>query len=92
MYLQKAIYYLPPHIFLVRSKEFALEHAEYAFRDAEIGLEVFGYSRSTLVMGDLEMRTSIIRGNIKEGSKGVVDYFVLMTARRDYIVEFCVAC
>jgi len=41
-YLQEAIYYLPPHIFLVGSEEFALEHAKYAFGNAEIGLEVFG--------------------------------------------------
>jgi hypothetical protein len=40
----------------------------------------------------LEMRTSIIRSDIKEGSQRVVDYLVLVTARRDDIVEFCVAC
>lgn len=38
------------------------------------------------------MRTSIVGGNIKKGSEGVVDDVVLVTARRDYIVEFCVAC
>jgi hypothetical protein len=37
------------------------------------------------------MRTSIIRSNIKEGSQGVIDYLVLVTACRDYVVEFCVA-
>jgi hypothetical protein len=40
----------------------------------------------------LETRTSIIRSDIKEGSQRVVDYLVLVTARRDDIVEFCVAC
>jgi hypothetical protein len=39
-----------------------------------------------------EARTSVIRSNVEEGSKGVVDNLVLVTARRDYIVEFCVAC
>ena len=39
-----------------------------------------------------EMRTSIVGGDIKKGSERVVDDVVLVTARRDYIVEFCVAC
>lgn len=38
------------------------------------------------------MRTSIVGGDIKKGSERVVDDVVLVTARRDYIVEFCVAC
>jgi hypothetical protein len=38
------------------------------------------------------MRTSIIRSNIQKGPQGVVDYLVLVATRRDYIVEFCVAC
>jgi hypothetical protein len=53
VFLQKAVYYLSPYVFLVRSEEFALEHTEYAFHNAEIGLEVFGYSWSTLVTTDV---------------------------------------
>ena len=54
IYLQEAIYYLPPYICLVGSEEFALEHAKDAFCDAEVGLEVFGYWWwSTLVTAEV---------------------------------------
>lgn len=48
-YLQETVYYLSPHIFLVRREKLALQQAKDAFRDAVIGLKVFGYSRSTLI-------------------------------------------
>lgn len=92
-YLQETVYYLSPHILLVRREEFALQQAKDASRDAIIGLKVFGYSRSTLINVQWKGRgTFVAGGDIEEGAQRVVDDLVFLAARRHDIVELCTAC
>lgn len=42
-YLKYAVYYLPPYILLVRSKQLALQESEDAFRNTKFRLQVLGW-------------------------------------------------
>ena len=42
IYLQEAIYYLPPHILLMGSEKYTLGKSIQALRNVVLGLQVFG--------------------------------------------------
>jgi hypothetical protein len=89
VYLEEAVDDLAPHIVLVGAIEVTFQQAEDAFRDAVLGLEVFGCSRSTVLGATSERRITFIAGrDIEEGAQRVVDYLhlVLMAAcRHDFV-------
>lgn len=64
-HLKKTVYYLSPHIFLVRIEQVALDQPVDAFRDAVVRVEIFGYPGST-IDNDMESgRTFVAGGDVE---------------------------
>jgi hypothetical protein len=88
-YLQQTVDDLAPYIVPVGAIEVTFQQAEDAFRDAVVGLEVFGCAPSAVPGAISECRiTFVAGGDVEEGAQRVVDYLhlVLVAARRHDLI------
>ena len=71
------------------AEQLALQHAEYAFHNAVLVVEVLGCPWSMAVDRSRGLRTSVARGDVEERAQRVVYALLVPTSRGHNVVELC---